>query len=544
MHVSDAQATHAPAPAAAKTDRRSAAERLVRSPALVPLGVALMTALGAALRITVAGDSVFADELATYWNVEGNGLGEVVSTVHGDAEITPPLYYVAAWLTTQIELTPELLRAPSLLAGTAAIPIVYLLGLRSAGRAAAIVAAAITTLSPFMIFYSAEARGYELMLVLVMLSTLALLVALDGGRPGWWVVYAACSCAAVYTHYTSVFALGAQLLWLLWVHPEARKAALIANAGAVVVFLPWLSGLIADVNSPTTNILSGLSPFTLDAVRIAIEHWSVGYPFVFSTTQLRDLPGTAALVLLGAGLAVALAAFAVARARERPGDWLRRLDSRMVLLVVLALAAPVGAALVSAVGMRLFGTRNLAVSWPGFALTLAALLVASGPRLRWVATVLVIAGFAIGAAKMTEVSFQRPDYEAVAGFVDGHAAPGDVLVDGSVALLSPGPLSGLDVTLDRPRRIFRLGVPQHADEPFTVLDPILPVEEVIRRAARAALGRRIFVVSSGSGYTPDPLTQQAIEVLLARYRLVETRTYPAFLPLTVRVYADRALPQG
>ena len=31
-----------------------------------------------------------------------------------------------------------------------------------------------------------------------------------------------------------VFALGAQLLWLMWAHPEARKPALLANAGAVV----------------------------------------------------------------------------------------------------------------------------------------------------------------------------------------------------------------------------------------------------------------------------------------------------------------------
>ena len=45
-----------------------------------------------------------------------------------------------------------MLRAPSFLAGVAAIPLVYLLGARTVGRAAALVAAAITALSPFMIF--------------------------------------------------------------------------------------------------------------------------------------------------------------------------------------------------------------------------------------------------------------------------------------------------------------------------------------------------------------------------------------------------------
>jgi hypothetical protein len=41
----------------------------------------------------------------------------------------------------------------------------------------------------------------------VMLSTLAMLAALDDGRARWWVAYGACTCGAVYTHYTVVFAL-------------------------------------------------------------------------------------------------------------------------------------------------------------------------------------------------------------------------------------------------------------------------------------------------------------------------------------------------
>ena len=240
--------------------------------------VAAITVVGAAMRLVVLHDSLFADELSTYWIISGRGLGGVISTVHTDAEITPPLYFVLAWLTTRLDLTAEMLRAPSFLAGVAAIPLVYLLGLRTVGRAAALVASAITALPPFMIFYSTEARGYELMVVLVMLSTLALLAAVDDRRARWWVAYAAASCAAVYTHYTAVFALAAQLLWLLWAHPEARRAALLANLGAALAFLPWITGLIADLNSPTTKILGGLQPFNLDSLRTTLEHWSIGYP--------------------------------------------------------------------------------------------------------------------------------------------------------------------------------------------------------------------------------------------------------------------------
>ena len=113
-----------------------------------------------ALRLAVAYQSLFADELSTRWVVAGHSLGDVISIVHTDAEITPPLSFVASWLATRVALTPELLRAPSLVAGAVTIPLVYAVGVRTVGRRAAIVAAALTALSPFMVYYSAEARGY------------------------------------------------------------------------------------------------------------------------------------------------------------------------------------------------------------------------------------------------------------------------------------------------------------------------------------------------------------------------------------------------
>ncbi len=145
----------------------STRERLAAWWALPALIVAGLTAVGIAVRVVVVQDSLFADELSTYWIVSTNGLGGVISTVHTNAEITPPLYFVLAWLTTRLDVTAELLRAPSFVAGIAAIPLTYVLGLRTVGRRAALVATAITALAPFAIFYSTEARGYELMVVLV-----------------------------------------------------------------------------------------------------------------------------------------------------------------------------------------------------------------------------------------------------------------------------------------------------------------------------------------------------------------------------------------
>ena len=84
--------------------------------------VAAITLAGAAVRLVILQDSLFADELSTYWIVSEHSLGGVISTVHTDAEITPPLYFVLAWLTTRLDLTAEMLRAPSFLAGVGSDP--------------------------------------------------------------------------------------------------------------------------------------------------------------------------------------------------------------------------------------------------------------------------------------------------------------------------------------------------------------------------------------------------------------------------------------
>ena len=548
MRVSEAHATQvAGSDRAMRAERsRSLAGRLARRPILPVLVVAVLTIVGTALRLAVAREAVFGDELSSFWIVSTHGLGGVISVVHSNAEITPPLYFILSWLTTRIDATPELLRAPSLLAGVAAIPLTFLLGLRAVGLRAALVAAALTALAPFMIFYSAEGRAYGVVIVLALLSTLAMLAAIEDGRARWWVAYGACSCAAVYTHYTVVFALAAQLLWLIWSHPEARKPALLANAGAIVAFLPWLSGVINDFTSPTTDILSALQPLNAHSVRVALEHWSIGYPYAFSTTQLRDLPGVPALVLLALGLAVAVTGVLAQRPREHLRFRLGRLDRRLVLILVLAIATPVGEALVSAVGTNLFGTRNLAVSWPAFAVSLAALLVAAGRRLGLVAAMLVIGAFALGAVKMLEPRFQRPDSEAVATVIDRHAASGDVVVDAVVFGVSPGPLSGLDVALDRPHRVFRIGAPQQRDRPFGADDRIIPAREVLRRAGAAARRQRLFVV------LPDPGTRAGLSAIAAEladelptgYRHAETRRYPGVIGLALLVYADRASSRG
>src|SRR5689334_825610 len=118
----------APAP----TGRRGWAPLLV-------LGV--LTVAGFALRFAAFRESIWGDEWLTLLDVREQTLSGVVHAVAHGAENSPPLYFVLAWLSAKLGDPDVLIRLPSLVLGVATIPLVYVLGLRTVGRRAALAGA-------------------------------------------------------------------------------------------------------------------------------------------------------------------------------------------------------------------------------------------------------------------------------------------------------------------------------------------------------------------------------------------------------------------
>jgi 4-amino-4-deoxy-L-arabinose transferase-like glycosyltransferase len=490
-----------------------------------------LTLIGGAIRFVVAGQDFFADELATYWIVSTNDLFGVVETVSTTAEITPPLGFMLAWLAAQIDLSPVVVRLPALIAGIGTIPLVYAIGARTVGRAAGLAAAAFVAVGPFMIFYSAEARGYGVMMAFVLLSTLALLHAIDDGRRRWWAAYAIFVALAAYTHYTSIFVLAGQFLWALWAHPKMRRPLLIATALAAVSYIPWLPSLKGDIDSPTTDILDLLSPFDLASIKLYVGHWLVGYPYA-NLAGLRDLPGTAGLLLIAAGLLAGAAGLWTRRASLRA--WFASNDNRIVLLVLLALVTPVAEALASLLGTNVFGTRNLAASWPYVALATAALVTAGERWLRLGAAALVALGLGFGAAKMISSDYERLNYTELADYIA--EGPRGVVVDG--AAFSPGPLANFDVESSDPGvPVFRLSLPEQKTAPFSLYDRPPDPAELADRVAATAEGEPITVVFTVSrnpiaGARGGPeLAEEFVAGLPPSYELTARRIFPGILDL-------------
>jgi hypothetical protein len=524
-----------------------------RPPALALLG--LITLAGLALRLPSFGDSLFGDELSAYYVVAGHGLHEVMHLLdYHSTELNPQLFFMLTWAATKVfGLSSESMKLVSLVVGTLTIPMIYALGRQAAGVRTGLVAAALAALSPFLIYYSTEARPYALMLFLVTGAVLALLRAVRTGGWGWFLLYALCTCAAAYTHFTAIFALAAIALWGLITQPRARWKILAADALAAVAYIPELPVLHRISRSPGTSLYQYLDPLTAHSAVRDLSRWAIGHPY----EGLAQIPGTAAVVLIAAGLVLGLVAGAGAVAAASRDGVRPRPPAIAALVVVLALAAPVGAALYSLLKESVWGSRNVISSWGGSAVTLAAIVVSPRRPLNLGATALLVAGFAVGGVSMLSSSVHRPDYNGAVAYINRLDPRGGPIADFPAP--SPGPPDETEAALAlagvaRQHPVYRIGSPPLkaviAAPPYAPLP--VPQGETIAREVSAAAGRGplFFVLPAAEppGWLAAIRRQHVhstdgalgylgsfLGALPDRFRLITSRRFPGLVPVTVYV---------
>jgi 4-amino-4-deoxy-L-arabinose transferase-like glycosyltransferase len=407
-------------------------------------GVAALTLLAFVLRLVQLLDqSLFADELFLYAIVAHHDLGHVLSAVH-DSESTPPLHFVLAWASGQVGDPTTWVRVPSLLAGTATVPATFLLGRRTVGERAGLIAAAVLAIAPFTLLYGVEARAYALLGLLSVLSTLALLRALESRRRAWWIVFGALTLAILYTHYAGVFVVAAQGAWGAWRHRDRLRELALTYAAVAVGYAPWIPSFVFQSHDSAANRIEDIYPLSVESAFRGVLQVVPGHPFF----PLRELPGRPAVVVLVAVVATA-AALALFRALRAPGDdGGPAAPTRIDLLAILALATPLGALLYSLGPQSVYLPRNLIASLPAAALLLGAAIARAGriPAIALAAGLLAVLAF--GAAKTLEAKFKRPPYRQAADYIERRAGPGDAVVE--LAIYSRPPL-GLSPYLDDDR---------------------------------------------------------------------------------------------
>jgi hypothetical protein len=264
--------------------------------------------------------------------------------------------------------------------------------------------------SPYLIWYSQEARSYALLLLLSVCSLACFGLVLERATPRRLALWAIASILAVASHYFAFFLIVAETGWLM-LRRESRRgaaAALIPVAAASSVVLSYGASQRGGQQAWISEMSIGTRVFQLARTFLTGEDGS-GFP------PPQAQPLRYALF----GLLTSLALF---------GMWLlvRRTSKRerRAALVPASLAGAV-LALVAASGLVIgdyFFHRNVIVTWVPLAITLAIGFTAEhAGRAGVAAAVTLCAGFA-AIAILIEVhpQLQRTNWR---GFASSLASP-------------------------------------------------------------------------------------------------------------------------
>jgi mannosyltransferase len=319
------------------------------------------------------------------------------------SESTPPLCYVLAWIWSQFLGTGEAgPRSLSAAIGTATVPATYAAARQLVSPRSAFVAAALVAVSPFLVWYSQEARAYALLVLLGALSLVPLRRAVGprAGRPV--AAWAVAGSLALATHYFALFLVAAEAVWLLRRASERRTAATaVAAVGVVAVALAVLAAYQARYAEHTARIklggVGGRAAYLLHQLVVGV------YP----ASHIRPL-------LVAVPIVVLVGLFAWTARAERAGALLA-LGFGLAAIGPPAGLAFVGDNLVDGRG-DYFIYRNLIVAT--VPLTIAAAAVVATPRAGKLGPTAVALTCVLLAAVSVEIArrpdLQKPDVRAVA----------------------------------------------------------------------------------------------------------------------------------
>jgi hypothetical protein len=415
---------------------RGAPERLVRlyrndRIGLLGLGGLVTVAIG--LRLVYLSVPLRYDEATTWFSYVSKPVYVALSNY------SAPNNHLLNTALAKVSVTvlgdgPAALRLPALLAAIVAVPAAFALGRMLYGRAAALLAAGLVASSSTLVEYSANARGYALVVLLTLLALLAAGRVVQTDSIGAWAAVAATLALGLYAVPTTLYAAFGVLLWISLSQLLADGSAkrVLRRTGACALSTAMLALLLY---SPVL-VVSGPRALTSNQFvsSLAIRDFLSRLPSHASATGqtwIRDIPlpcGLALTLLLVASL---LLTPRVSRFRLPP------------------LAALVAAAVIVLLAQRAIPfTRVWLFLVPVAAATCAGLPGWLLDRTRWgyiSAPALAIAVALAGAAAVLAADSPRTSREtgglldapAVARYLAGVITPSDrILATGSDTILT------------------------------------------------------------------------------------------------------------
>jgi mannosyltransferase len=369
-------------------------------------GLLGITILGALLRLHYLDrESFWFDESASVAiaRLDWGGLWKVVSRL----EANMALYYGLLHVWIGFSESEFVVRCLSVVAGVLTVPLIYAIGKRMFGTKVGLVSAVLLSANPFHIKYSQEARGYSLVVLLVTLSFLFFIAALQNQSRNYWIGYVLASTLAVYAHFFAVLVLGAQWisLVLLRLRDVPRSKLLISISVIIVLLLPL-----------------AVFVFTRDSGQLA---W-VSKPGIYAVYDLLES-------LAGGGKPLGLAYFAscFVALLLAVGAWIRSrrsFDTWHYGVLASWLFVPVLTAFAISLWKPIFVDRFFIICLP--ALVLLAAIGVSRIRQRWIFAGSLVVLMLLSARKIPlyGAPLEKEDWRGATSYVVSHASPRDAIL--------------------------------------------------------------------------------------------------------------------
>ncbi|MDP3395077.1 MAG: glycosyltransferase family 39 protein [Methanoregula sp.] len=175
----------------------------------------ILTILGFFLRFYNLGfNSLWLDEASTN-TFAVLSIPEIWKATAG-GEFNPPLFYWIEHVMLMFGNNEVVLRFVPALLGVLTIPLIYFAGKEFMDRNVGIIAAAAFTFSPFLIFYSQEARAYSMMLFFVAFALVFYFKALKTNELKNWALFGILSALAFWSHFYSFVIIASLILYALF----------------------------------------------------------------------------------------------------------------------------------------------------------------------------------------------------------------------------------------------------------------------------------------------------------------------------------------
>lgn len=205
-----------------------------------------IVAIGTALRLLWINQPLQFDESATY------NLFVSRSFFNTLTDYTAPNNHILHSMFVRVSAllfgaSPISLRLPAFLAGVAVVPLTYLTARRLFPAPAALAGVALAAVHPALTGFSADGRGYTLLICATLALFLFGSVLSERRSIGAWTLFAAAGVIGAFTIPTMLYSLAAASLWALWNAPRRRLRSLVLETAVAAVVI---AGATAALYAP------------------------------------------------------------------------------------------------------------------------------------------------------------------------------------------------------------------------------------------------------------------------------------------------------